>query len=404
MGQVAEAAKQRWIIHADLDAFFASVEQLLDPSLKGKAIIVGGSPDARGVVSSASYPARRYGVHSAMPVARALRLCPQAILVPARHGVYGEHSQRVMGILHEITPLVEQVSIDEAFLDVTGCDSLWGPIEQIAQLIRRRINTECNLPVSLGVASNKLVAKIACDLGKPEGLIIVPPGEEQAFLAPLPIERLWGVGQVTGARLRDLGVQTIGQLAAWPEEQLARQFGEMGHGLYRGARGIDMGTVHTSHEQRSISKEVTFARDVNDTALLQRTLLQMSDSLAARLRHEHLVAETVRIKLRFPDFSTITRQQRLPDPTDQADTVYGLAVDLLRRNLPPGQYLRLLGLAVSDLVEEGGYQLSLLDASDQKQIRLSRAVDQIRERYGRGAISRASLLRRSRREDDNPRS
>jgi DNA polymerase-4 len=400
MGEVAAAAKQRWIIHADLDAFFASVEQLLDPSLAGKAIIVGGSPQARGVVASASYPARRYGVRSAMPVARALRLCPHAILVPARHSVYGEHSQRVMNILQEITPLVEQVSIDEAFLDVTGCEALWGPVEQIAQIIRRRINSECGLPVSLGVATNKLVAKIACDLGKPEGLIIVSPGDEQAFLAPLPIEKLWGVGQVTGARLRDLGVQTIGQLATWPEEQLVQQFGEGGHGLYHGARGIDSGSAHISHEQRSISKEVTFARDVSDTAVLQRTLLQMSDSLATRLRHEHLVAKTVRLKLRYPDFSTITRQQHLKTPTDQADTVYGLAIDLLHQNLPSGQRLRLLGLAVSDLIEEGGYQLSLLDSSDQKQIKLSRTVDLIRERYGRGAISRASLLRRSRHEDD----
>ena len=394
------AAKQRWIIHADLDAFFASVEQLLDPSLVGKAIIVGGSPQARGVVASASYPARHYGVRSAMPVARALRLCPHAILVPARHGVYGEHSQRVMNILQEITPLVEQVSIDEAFLDVTGCEALWGPVEQIAQLVRRRINSECGLPVSLGAATNKLVAKIACDLGKPEGLIIVPPGDERAFLAPLPIEKLWGVGQVTGAHLRDLGVQTIGQLATWPEEQLVQQFGEGGRGLYQGARGIDSGSVHTSHEQRSISKEVTFARDVSDIAVLQRTLLQMSDSLAARLRHEHLVAETVRLKLRYPDFSTITRQQHLKIPTDQADIIYGLAIDLLHRNLTSGQQLRLLGLAVSDLIEEGGYQLSLLDSSDQKQIKLSRTVDQIRERYGRGAISRASLLRRSRHEHD----
>ena len=400
MGEVAQTAKQRWIIHADLDAFFASVEQLLDPRLKGKAIIVGGSPQARGVVASASYPARRYGVRSAMPVARALRLCPQAILVPARHGVYGEHSQRVMSILREITPLVEQVSIDEAFLDVSGCEALWGPIERITQLIRRRIDAECGLPVSIGAASNKLVAKIACDLGKPEGLIVVAPGDEAPFLAPLSIERLWGVGQVMGARLRDLGIETIGQLATWPEEQLVQQFGEAGHGLFRGARGIDTGSVHLTREQRSMSKEVTFARDVSDIATLQRTLLQMSDSLAAGLRREHLVAETVRLKLRFPDFDTITRQQHMASPTDQADTIYALAIDLLRRNLARGQQLRLLGLAVSGLIEEGGYQLSLLDSSDQKQIRLSRAVDQIRERYGRGAISRASLLRRPRHEDE----
>jgi DNA polymerase-4 len=368
----------------------------LDPSLKGQAIIVGGAPDQRGVVASASYAARRYGVHSAMPMSQALRLCPHAMVRPARHGVYGQYSRRVMAILQEITPVVEQVSIDEAFLDVTGCERLWGPVRAIAELIRRRVTSECQLPVSLGVASSKLVAKIACDLAKPQGVMIVEPGQEQAFLAPLPIHRLWGVGRVTAARLTALGIQTIGDLAAWPEEDLADRLGEWGHDLHRGALGLDASPVHTSHEQRSISHEQTFAQDVGDVALLQRTLLSMSERLAGRLREGGLVAQTVRLKLRFPDFSTITRQSRLEQPTDQGPVIHEAAEQLLREHLPARRKLRLIGLGLTGLLEQSGYQLQLFDQTDQRRISLDRAVDHIRERFGREAIVRASLLRKSR--------
>ncbi|MBN1399524.1 MAG: DNA polymerase IV [Anaerolineae bacterium] len=380
----------------DLDAFFASVEELLNPRLRGQAIIVGGAPEQRGVVASASYAARRFGVHSAMPMSQALRLCPHAVVVPARHGIYGAHSRRVMAILQEITPLVEQVSIDEAFLDVTGCERLWGPVDAIADLIRRRITGECQLPVSLGIASSKLVAKIACDLAKPQGVLIVPPGQEQDFLAPLPIGRLWGVGQVTTARLNALGIHTIGDLAAWPEEDLADRLGEWGHDLHRRALGLDASPVHTSREQRSISHEQTFAQDVGDVSLLQRTLLSMSERLAGRLREGGLVAQTVRLKLRFPDFHTVTRQSRLEQPTDQGPVIYDVAQQLLRAHLPAQRKVRLIGLGLTGLLEEGGYQLQLFDQSDQRRINLDRAVDEIRERFGREAIVRASLLRKSR--------
>jgi DNA polymerase IV len=386
------SAEQRWIIHVDLDAFFASVEELLNPDLRGKPLIVGGDPRYRGVVSSASYAARAYGVRSAMPVAQALRLCPQAILVPPRHGEYGKYSRAVMDILHSITPLVEQVSIDEAFLDVTGCEHLWGPVTKIAQMIQQRVLAEQQLSVSLGIATNKLVAKIACDWGKPHGLVLVKAGEEQAFIAPLAVEKLWGVGKVTGDRLRALGVRTIGDLATWSEERLVTLFGEGGHGLYWGARGVDHSHVAVSREQRSISKEYTFGRDTAHRETIHRMVLQMSEAVASTLRAEHLVAQTVRIKLRFPDFTTITRQMALAQPTDQGQIVRAAARQLLDEHWRAGQPLRLLGVAVSGLWEGGGYQLSLLDQTDQRRIRLNQTLDEIRGRFGRKAITRASLL------------
>lgn len=383
---------QRWIIHVDLDAFFASVEELLTPAYRGKPLIVGGDPRYRGVVSAASYPARAYGVHSAMPVVQALRLCPQAIVVPPRHDVYGEYSKRVMAILHEITPAIEQISIDEAFLDVTGCEPLWGPVRGIGETIQRRVLEEEQLPVSIGIAPSKLVAKIACDEGKPRGLVLVNPGEEAAFLAPLPIEKLWGVGAATGERLRAHGVETIGDLATWGEESLEGLFGKNGRGLYQAARGIDPSPVHTSHERRSISQERTFARDEPLTETMYRRLLTMSEDLAGQLRRRRTVAQTVRIKLRYADFTTFTRQKTLSEPTDQGQVIYEEARRLLAQHCQPGRLLRLLGVAVSGLLEGGGYQLNLFDHTDQRRIRLNRALDAIRAKHGRGAIRRASEI------------
>jgi len=236
---------ERWIIHVDLDAFFASVEELLDPNLKGKPVIVGGNPEHRGVVASCSYAARAFGVHSAMPMTQAVRLCPQGVVVNGHYRVYAQYSQQVMDILQQVTPLVEQVSIDEAFLDVTGCDKLWGTPENTGRMIQKRVATEVNLPVSLGIATCKSVAKIACDYGKPNGLVVVPSGQEAAFLAPLAIERLWGVGKVTGAHLRNLGINTIGELAEYPADELASVLGSQAEALQRLARGLDASPVRT---------------------------------------------------------------------------------------------------------------------------------------------------------------
>jgi DNA polymerase IV len=391
-GPSPRGTSERWIIHVDLDAFFASVEEILDPSVRGKAVIVGGDPAQRGVVSSASYPARACGVRSAMPMAQALRLCPHAVVITPRHHEYGRRSRAVMAILHEITPAMEPLSIDEAFLDVTGCERLWGAPVEIARLIQRRILQEQQLPCSLGIATNKLVAKVACDTGKPRGLVLVPAGEEAVFLAPLPIDRLWGVGRVTGERLRALGIETIGDLAGWPEEDLVRAFGDAGRHLYRAARGIDESRVQTGRERRSISQERTFGQDEGDQRVLERTLLSISEHVAARLREQRLVAETVRLKLRTPAFVTQTRQAALAQPTDQGQVIYATALQLLRDNWRQGQQLRLLGVAVSGLLDHSGYQLSLFDDSDQRRMRLNRALDEIRGRYGRDAITRASLL------------
>lgn len=396
-----EDPARRWIIHVDLDAFFASVEELLNPALRGKAIIVGGDPSQRGVVSSASYPARACGVRSAMPMAQALRLCPHAVVITPRHHEYGRRSRAVMAILREMTPAVEPVSIDEAFLDVTGCERLWGPPLEVARRIQRRILEEQHLPCSLGIATSRLVAKIACDTGKPRGLVLVPAGEEAAFLAPLPIDRIWGVGRVTGERLRSLGIETIGDLAAWREADLVRALGgDAGRHLYRAARGIDESRVDPGRERRSISQERTFGRDEGDRRVLERTLLGMSENVAARLREQGLVAETVRLKLRTPAFVTSTRQVSLAQPTDQGQVIYAAALGLLHENWRPGQQLRLLGLGVSGLLDHSGYQLSLFDRTDQRRTRLNRALDAIRDRYGHDAITRASLLRRGSRKEE----
>jgi len=227
---------QRWIIHVDYDAFFTSVEELLNPDLRGKPVLVGGSPEGRGVVASCSYPARVFGVRSAMPMARALRLCPQAVVVRGHYRVYSQYSRKIMSMFDEITPLVEQVSIDEAFLDVTGCERLWGSAEEIAGMIQRRVQDELGLSVSLGVATAKIVAKMACQSGKPHGLVLVPPGHEAAFLAPLAIEKLWGVGQVTSSYLRSLGINTISDLAEYPAAALERALGRHAHGMQQAAR------------------------------------------------------------------------------------------------------------------------------------------------------------------------
>jgi DNA polymerase IV len=390
-------------IAVDLDAFFASVEELLNPALRGKPLVVGGRPEGRGVVSSASYAARAFGVRSAMPMAQALRLCPQAIVVPARHQEYSRRSHAVMDILYEITPAVQQISIDEAFLDVTGCERLWGPPEAIGRLIQRRVRDEQGLPISVGIAANRLVAKIACDAGKPQGLVLVPQGEEAAFLAPRPIETLWGVGQVTGRRLRALGIATIGDLAAWDEERAVRTLGERhGRSLWRRAQGRDDSPVRPGREPlypspRSISQEQTFAHDVADRLLLQRTMLRMSEAVAARLRRRRWVAQTVRIKLRDPDFVTQTRQETLAQPTDQPEVIYDTARRLLDAHWTAGRPLRLLGVGVEGLLDEAGYQLTLFERKDQRRIRLNQALDEIRDRFGDEAITRAALLRRQHR-------
>ena len=386
----------RRIIHVDLDAFYASVEELLDPSIAGKPILVGGSPEGRGVVSSASYAARAYGIHSAMPMGQALRLCAHAVIRPGNMKRYVEYSQRVRRICEDYTPLVEPISIDEAFLDVTGCQTRWGSGEQVGRLIQERISVELGLPASFGIASNKLVAKIACSLGKPRGLLVVPPGEEAAFLAPLPVDALWGVGTVTAQSLRDVGIETIGQLARLPQDHMESHFGTHGESILRRAKGMDDAPVSPSRPVKSISHEHTFSRDVCDWGEMERHLLRMCDRVSERLRHKGLAARTVTVKIRYSDFSTITRRATLEEATDIPDIFHREAIRLLHRACQGGALVRLLGVGVSGLMP-ASRQLTFLGDRDETQRRLrelNRVLDAIREKHGSRAIRRASLLHR----------
>ena len=390
----------RKILHLDLDAFYCAVEEQRDPSLVGKPFAVGGRPETRGVVASCSYAARRFGVRSAMPMARALNLCPELIIVSGHHRQYGSVSRQVMARLHALTPLVEQLSIDEAFLDVSHLPE---PGKALAQRLQATIREELGLPCSLGVATNKLIAKIASNVGKaasqggspPNAILVVPPGEEASFLAPLPADALWGVGPKTAERLAELGIHTIGDIAQWPESDLARRFGKSGHDLARRARGIDEHPIVTSREAKSISQERTFARDISDGSALQKTLHSLSQKVGRRLRRSELLCATVKLKLRWPDFTTLTRQETLTQPTDQDDEIYDATRRLFDKVWSEGQAVRLLGVGVSGLGQPVR-QLSLWEwqAQAEKEGRLSSAIDTLRERYGDQVVQRGGELKR----------
>jgi DNA polymerase-4 len=380
----------RTILHADLDAFYASVEVLDDPSLRGKPVIVGGRPGERGVVSAASYEARRFGVHSAMPLRTAARRCPQGVFLPGRPDRYRELSERVMAIFAAYTPLVEPISLDEAFLDVSGSAAAFGDGETIGRRVKERVRTEVGLVVSVGVATNKLCAKVASDLRKPDALVVVPPGEEAEFLAPLPIRRLWGVGPQAQAALADYGVTTIGQLAALPPETLHRRFGRHGDDLGARARGLDASGVEPFHAPKSVGHEHTFGTDTADVGRLEATLLDLAESVASRLRRHELVAGAVQLKLRYEGFETLTRQAPLPSQTHEAEPIYRTAIGLLGRTLVAGRGVRLIGVTAISLTD--AQQLTLFDAPPRAE-RLTRSIDIVRQRFGERAITRARLLR-----------
>ncbi|HJP71926.1 MAG TPA: DNA polymerase IV [Candidatus Limnocylindria bacterium] len=380
---------RRTIVHADLDAFYASVEVLDDPSLRGRPVIVGGGPDMRGVVMAASYEAREYGVQSAMPLRTAGRRCPHGVFLPGRPDRYRELSQQVMAVFASYTPLVEPISLDEAFLDVSASIAAFGDGATIGRRIKERVHDEIGLVVSVGVATNKLCAKVASDLRKPDALVIVPPGEEAAFLAPLPIRRLWGVGPQAQAALADYGVTTIGQLAAMPPGTLQRRFGRHGDDLAARARGIDPSSVASGQTPKSIGHEHTFNHDTIDVRKLEATLLDVAESVASRLRRHDLAAGSVQLKLRYEGFETLTRQAPLPRQTRESEPLYEAAVALLRRTLIEGRGVRLIGLTAINLTES--QQLTLFDASARAD-RLTNSIDAVRERFGDRAITRARLL------------
>ncbi len=377
------------ILHVDLDAFFAAVEQRDRPELRGRPVIVGGDPNARGVVSAASYEARRYGVRSAMPLRTAAALCPDGVFLPVDFVRYRRASRQVMEILRRFTPLVEQISIDEAFLDVAGSEALFGSPDEIAHRIKADVRGEVGLTVSVGVASTKLVAKIASELRKPDGLVSVPAGHEAAFLAPLPIARLWGVGAQTRAALSEYGVVTIGDLAALPPELLVRRLGKHGGTLVERARGVDASPVGGDMAAKSVSHEHTFDVDTSDPDVVERTLLALAEGVAVRLREGGVRGTTVQIKLRDSTFRTITRQRTLAQATDLADPIWQTALDLVRPELR-GKKIRLVGVGVHGLEEPA--QLNLFAGDDDRRRRATEATDALRHRYGERVVTRARLL------------
>jgi len=376
----------RCIFHLDLDAFFASVEQVRNPRLKGKPVVVGGDPERRGVVSSASYEARPFGIHAAMPLSQARRLCPQAIFLPVDIARYQEASDRFMKILSQFSPVIEPLGLDEAYLDVS---QYWQPHRspaRMARAIKERITGELGLTVSVGIATCKVVAKIASDLRKPDGLVEVAPGKEGEFLAPLPTSRLPGVGQKTEQALKEIGITTIGELASSPRERIMKTFGAMGIVLHNYANGIDPREVEEPGEAKSISRQVTFARDTLDQRFLESSLQELCRQVCLNLRSSGKQAGAVTIRLRYADFSTVTRQTSLMEASDAAGVIFATALPLLNKTLKEkGKLVRLIGVRVSSLTGREK-QLSLFDSRGQKRGHLEDAIATIRRKYGKKAI------------------
>ena len=373
-----------------MDAFYASVEQRDRPELRGKPVIVGASPGGRGVVSAASYEARRFGVRSAMPISRAARLCPQGVYLPVDMDKYQRVSAEIMAILGEFSPLVEPISVDEAFVDLAGTTALFGPPAETVRTIKTRIRAETGLTASAGLAANKFVAKVASDLEKPDGLVIVARGREASFLAPLPVERLWGVGRVLAEALASMGIATIGQLQTIAASTLERRFGEHGRHLHDLAFGRDDRPVETSVAAKSIGAESTFGVDCRDQEKLRRTLRRHAERVARQLREEGLAAARVTLKLRYADFRTLTRSHT-GDPTRDGLELYRRAAALLERE-GPTEPVRLIGLSASGLGPGDRGQLPLLDPVALRRDRLGPIVDRLTARFGEGTVGPASLL------------
>ena len=376
----------RCIFHIDLDAFFVSVEQALNPKLQGKPVVVGGDPERRGAVASASYEARPFGIHAGMPSSKARRLCPQAIFIRANFSRYKEASAKFMEILGDFSPYIEPLGLDEAYLDVTGCEEPYGSHQKLARAIKERINKELKLTASVGIGTCKVVAKIASALCKPDGLLKIAPGEEQAFLNPLPIAKLPGVGEKTEQSLKEMGITTIGELASLPLDTIKRRFGATGAVLHSHARGIDDREVEAPGEAKSISQQLTFARDTLDRNFLEANLHTLCQEVCQELRSQNKRAKCVAIRLRYADFKTITRQVTLQETSDITQVVFATAQQLLSKTLAKQEKpIRLIGIRISSLVGEEK-QLPMFDSRVAKFGHLDQAVDKIRKKYGPTAI------------------
>jgi DNA polymerase-4 len=383
------------ILHVDMDAFFVSVEELENPSLKGKAVVVGADPEGRGVVAAASYEARKFGVHSAQPIQQAKKLCPHAIFLRGRHEKYREYSERISEIFSQFTPVVEMMSIDEAYLDLTGCDRLHGSAFRAADRLIRGVKERTGLDCSIGVSTSHLVSKIASDQAKPHGLLYVPPGCEARFLAPLPIRRMPGIGKVTEAELRALGIQTIGDLQRWSPEGLKQRFGRYGEWLSMKARGEDTGAYAYHEDAKSISHETTFDVDTADTEELERALSYLAQLVGRRLRGHAFFARTVGLKLRYADFRTLTRDLTLDEPTHLDSVIYENVLRLFQRARNPRLKVRLVGVRASNL-ERAPFERNLFEASQKDKLdRLYEAADKVRDRFGFDALQLARSLDRA---------
>lgn len=378
------------ILHADMDAFFSAVEQRENPELEGKAVIIGGvSLSNRGVVSTASYEARKFGVHSAMPIAQARKLCPDGIYLPARHGLYKEYSREIFGILKKYTPLVEKLSIDEAFLDVKGCERLYGNGVEIAEKIKKEVKNKTGLTISVGVSTNKFLAKLASDFDKPDGLTIIKKENIKTFMRKLDIDKIWGVGNVFAAKLAEEGVFKAGDVWSYSLEELKNKFGKAGAKLFFLSRGMDKREVKSQSKIKSISHEETFIDNISDQDKLFAYLFKMSEKVSFRLHSNSLKGNTVFIKVRYSDFSTYSRQKSLKAAVNSSEEIYQTARVLLNKDNLLKKPLRLLGVGVSNLCSEGKEQLNLFaDADDQ----LDQTIDELKRKYGFNKISRARKL------------
>jgi DNA polymerase IV len=394
LSQPAEIPSQSSILHVDMDAFFVSVELLERPELRGKPVVVGGRPDQRGVVTAASYEARKFGVHSAMPLRTAGKLCPHAVFLDGHHQKYSEWSDRVASILAKFSPIVEMVSIDEAYLDLAGTERLYGPPLAAADQLLRSITRTTGLPCSGGLASTRLVAKVASDQAKPKGMVWVAPGMEARFLAPLPIRKIPGIGEVTERALRALGIETVEQLASHQQEKLEKVFGQWGTALYRKARGGDAYEFLIDAEPKSISHNHTFGEDTGDIDQMESLLSHLSQKTCKRLREAGLYARTLTLTIRYAGFDTYTRSKTTKEPVNLDSDIYAIFLGLFRQHINKKRKVRLLGAALSGFTH-GAEQLDLLEAGRREKLdKLTRAADGLRDKFGFGSVQFGGSLRR----------
>ena len=388
---------ERIILHVDMDAFFAAIEQREHPEYAGKPLIVGADPKAgqgRGVGSTCSYEARKYGVHSAMPISQAYRQCPHGIYVPPNGHLYTQVSKEIFALFYEFTDLVEPISIDEAFLDITGSIGLFGSIREIGIQLKERIRKSQRLTGSVGIAPNKFIAKVASDIEKPDGLVVVKKDQVHEFLDKLPVFRLWGAGKKTIQKLEYYGLRTIGDIRRFPRDLLEKHFGKAGEHFYLLANGIDDRPVVPAHDAKSVSNEHTFDVDVNDLDTMQNTLFRLSEKVAYRLRDQNLKGRTIHLKLRYQGFETTTRNLTISEPTNNTEIIFKTISELFHKFYQPRRKVRLLGVGVSGFGKKLSNQLSIFDEKNERKSKLDTVEDLIKKRFGKGSIGRAEGMKR----------